>query len=67
MDGPEFGYGRTPRLGEILARMVESALAWEEKHGVPCDNGLTGIHQHIHCSPPKDLPEGDGYERFDPD
>ncbi len=62
MVGSEFRYGRTPQLAEVLARMVESALAWEKEHGIPGDNGLTGIHQRIHCSPPKNPSEGDEYD-----
>jgi len=45
----------------------KSALAWEEEHGIPADNGLTGIHQRIHCSPPEDYQGGDGYDPYNPD
>ncbi len=30
-----------PRLVEILAEMLRSALVWEEKQGVPPPNGLS--------------------------
>ena len=30
-----------PRLVEILAEMLRSALVWEEKQGVPPSNGLS--------------------------
>ena len=49
----------TSGLENILARMVDSALAWEAEHGVltvaeePMDEeGLTFIPRRIHCRPP---------------
>ena len=49
----------TSSLENILARMVDSALAWEAEHGVltvavePMDEeGLTFIPRRIHCRPP---------------
>jgi hypothetical protein len=49
----------TSSLENILARMVDSALAWEAEHGVltvaeePMDEeGLTFVPRRIHCRPP---------------
>ena len=51
----------TSGLENILARMVDSALAWEAEHGVlmaaeepmPMDEeGLTFVPRRIHCRPP---------------
>ena len=49
----------TSGLENILARMVDSALAWEAEHGVltvaeePMDEeGLTFVSRRIHCRPP---------------
>ena len=49
----------TSDLTDILARMVDSALAWEAEHGVltvaeePMDEeGLTFVSRRIHCRPP---------------
>ena len=49
----------TSGLANILARMVNSALAWEAEHGVlPLseenmdEEGLTFVPRRIHCRPP---------------
>jgi len=49
----------TSGLENILARMVDSALAWEAEHGVltvaeePMDEEeLTFVPRRIHCRPP---------------
>jgi len=49
----------TSGLENILARMVDSALAWEAEHGEltvagePTDEeGLTFVPRRIHCRPP---------------
>ena len=49
----------TSGLENILARMVDSALAWEAEHGVltvaeePMDEEeLTFVPSRIHCRPP---------------